>query len=515
MGDVTRLVFALLLLAGCPSGDADGDGWDAPEDCDDADASVHPEATEVCGNGVDEDCDGGGLACRATGDVTPEGGWGGWSASNFGAALAAPGDVDGDGFADVLVGAPGDATNGAGAGAAVLLFGSPSGFDPERSITWRGAFGGDRLGSALAGADLDGDGAVDLVFGAPGNGVRDASVLDQGTGLAQGAAYLALGPITAAGHEERAVDGLAAVRGPENACLGSALAATDGALLVGAPCLGSEFIIHPHGNLPMVEDGPGAAALFLAPDGERTLADADLRVDGDLDWDRLGAAVAFGGDGRIGIGAPDYHGADWINLEATGRVLVYGADARGVLTPADAALRAVGACCGDAFHEALGATLAESWEGLVAGAPRLASDDAGGGAVRIDAPDGGVDGSNAGDWLAAPEGRGGAAVAAGFDLDCDGVEDVALGAPDDATVGLRGGRVWVRYGGLTGYERLGSRPDETLSVLPTNDNQQLGAALAVADIDGDGCEELLVGAPEARDAGPGAGAVRVVFSTGY
>ncbi|MDP2305821.1 MAG: putative metal-binding motif-containing protein, partial [Pseudomonadota bacterium] len=37
--------------------DADGDGFDEESDCDDADASAHPDATEVC-DGVDNNCDG-------------------------------------------------------------------------------------------------------------------------------------------------------------------------------------------------------------------------------------------------------------------------------------------------------------------------------------------------------------------------------------------------------------------------------------------------------------------------
>jgi large repetitive protein len=64
---------ALVLLAACePVGgkdidtastgnasvDSDGDGYTEDEDCDDADASVHPGATEVC-DGVDNDCDDG------------------------------------------------------------------------------------------------------------------------------------------------------------------------------------------------------------------------------------------------------------------------------------------------------------------------------------------------------------------------------------------------------------------------------------------------------------------------
>lgn len=38
-------------------GDADGDGWPAGDDCDDEDATVHPEAPETPGDGVDSNCD--------------------------------------------------------------------------------------------------------------------------------------------------------------------------------------------------------------------------------------------------------------------------------------------------------------------------------------------------------------------------------------------------------------------------------------------------------------------------
>ena len=40
-----------------PAKDVDGDGWEAPSDCDDADASVHPGANEQC-NGLDDNCNG-------------------------------------------------------------------------------------------------------------------------------------------------------------------------------------------------------------------------------------------------------------------------------------------------------------------------------------------------------------------------------------------------------------------------------------------------------------------------
>ena len=42
----------------CDTGitDCDGDGYDADEDCDDTDATVYPDAIEVC-DGIDNDCD--------------------------------------------------------------------------------------------------------------------------------------------------------------------------------------------------------------------------------------------------------------------------------------------------------------------------------------------------------------------------------------------------------------------------------------------------------------------------
>jgi len=65
--------------AGLPE-DADGDGYSADQDCDDADANRHPEAEERC-NGLDDNCDGS-IDEELAGWLDEDGdGWGGATAA--------------------------------------------------------------------------------------------------------------------------------------------------------------------------------------------------------------------------------------------------------------------------------------------------------------------------------------------------------------------------------------------------------------------------------------------------
>lgn len=57
MKHTALIPLAAALLVGCVT-DEDGDGWAVEEDCNDADASVNPDAEETIGDGIDSNCDG-------------------------------------------------------------------------------------------------------------------------------------------------------------------------------------------------------------------------------------------------------------------------------------------------------------------------------------------------------------------------------------------------------------------------------------------------------------------------
>ena len=54
--------------------DNDQDGYtESQGDCNDSDASIHPGATEICGDNIDQDCDGSDMSCE--GDASIIGTW--------------------------------------------------------------------------------------------------------------------------------------------------------------------------------------------------------------------------------------------------------------------------------------------------------------------------------------------------------------------------------------------------------------------------------------------------------
>src|SRR5215510_13005486 len=81
----------------------------------------------------------------------------------LGVAVAGAGDVNGDGFADVIAGATDGVGNGDEPGTAIVY----SGLDGAVLYRFVGDFDGDAFGTAVAGAgDVDRDGFDDVIVGA-------------------------------------------------------------------------------------------------------------------------------------------------------------------------------------------------------------------------------------------------------------------------------------------------------------------------------------------------------------
>jgi hypothetical protein len=400
------------------------------------------------------------------------------AASSFGTCVAPAGDINGDGYADILIGAPTTTNGQSEEGRAYLYLGSSSGPSAGPSWTAESNQTGAMFGTAVATAgDVNGDGYADVVVGAPqyDNGQADEGRASLYLGSASG--LVAMPAWSAESNQAGARFGVSvSTAGDVNG---------DGYddVIVGAS----------HYDNGQVDEG--RAYLYLGSAGGLAPAPAWM-AESSQSFAVFGFSVATAGDTNADGYADVIIGSDGFdNGEAEeGRAFVYFGTASG-LAPNPV---------WTAESNQLGARF--GWS--VAPAGDVDGDgfaDVIVGAIRFDTP--GVDGgkafvymgSRAGpeiafEWSAESEQVGaqfGFSVATAGDSNSDGFSDVIVGAP-----GLDNGQ--TDEGGAFIYLGSGAPPSVQLawSAQSNQADAHLGTAVGTAgDVNGDGFSDVIVGAP--------------------
>ena len=393
----------------------------------------------------------------------------------FGASVAGAGDVNGDGFADVIVGAYRFDNGYFDEGRVFVFSGSSTGPSPIPAWTADGNQTGAWFGYSVASAgDVNGDGYADVIVGAR---LYDNFHIDEGR------AYVYLGSSEGLG----SVPAWSGEPNQNRASFGASVASAgdvngDGYddVVVGAPDFDSASST----------DEGRAFLYFGSAAGPSVLA--DWSAGSGLYSSAYGFSVASAGDvngdgyADVIVGAPLY---DNLGFPDEGRAFVYAGSASGpsadpvwvadsnkTLAQFGYSVAGAGDITGDGIAD------------VIIGAPYH---DSG----RIFVYHGSLTGLSLVSDFSAKINKNpaefGASVAGVGDVNGDGIGDVAIGAPrvgDQTTTA--GGLVRVYYGSRTG---LGNPP--AFGVTETESNALLGGSVAGAgDVNGDGLGDIIAGA---------------------
>jgi hypothetical protein len=402
--------------------------------------------------------------------------------ARFGASVATAGDVNGDGFADVIVGAPLYTNGESEEGRVWVWHGSDTGVSEFRD--WRAESNkvDGSLGiSVFTAGDVNGDGYSDIIVGAHryNNGQTEEGVAFVWHGSENGVNNDLNGDPTNAAWQAEINDDYARF-GYSVSTAGDVNGDGYTDVIVGAP-------YYTNG-----EGAEGGAWLYLgSSDGLETTP--DNQDEGTQTSAHFGHSVATAGDvngdgyADVIVGAPDYGAND------EGRAWVWHGSSSGISTSHDWRAES------DVTDAHLGYSVAtagdvngDGFSDVIVGAPSTITPSGVGLAYVYHGSASSLEGTPTWTKVSNQENaRFGWSVSTAGDVNGDGYADVIVGSPGWDGGQLDEGQAWVYRGQATGLQTAPAWYKQS-----DNPGAQFGYSVGTAgDVNGDGYDEVIVGAP--------------------